>query len=92
MNQANGALEMLIGRNVLVVGAGGAVIREAQPMPISKMHVQQPLVRAVKANAPLSERLKRIVILQVGSKDHDTAIENIRPANIRCGREIFLQC
>lgn len=91
MDQVNGTLEMLVGRDVLVVRAGGAVIGETEPMPVLEMHVQQSLIRAVEANAAFCQRLEGKIILQVGAQHHQPAVEAIRPANVRDGGEIHLE-
>ena len=88
MNQTDGTLKMSVSRNILVVRTGGAVIGETEPMPVPEMHIQQALVRPVKANPSLGQRPQSKIILQVGSQHHHAAVETIRPADVRRGGEI----
>lgn len=91
MDQADGALEVPIRRDILVVGTGRAIIRKAQPMPVAKMLVQQPLIGAVEADTSIGERLQSIVVLHVGPENHHPAIEAIGPADIRGSGEVHVQ-
>lgn len=54
MDHVDGALEVPVGRDILVISAGCAVIGKAQTMPFSKMHIQQPLVSTVETDTSLS--------------------------------------
>lgn len=91
MNEADSTLEMLVGRNVLVVRTRRAIIREAQSMPVAEMHVEQALVSPVETDPTLSECLQRIVVLQIGSQHHDSTIEAIRPAHVWRGGKVYIQ-
>ena len=64
---------MLKRRQILVIRTGCAIVPKSQSMPtttpyririrIIEMHIQQSLIRTVKANPLLRERAQRIVIL-----------------------------
>lgn len=51
VNEIDGALEVLVCRNILVVGTGCAVIGETEPMPVPEMHVQQALIGTIETDA-----------------------------------------
>lgn len=89
MHHTDRTLEVLIGRDVLVVCARRAVIREAEPMPVPKMHIQEALVSAVEADAPLRQRFERKVVLHVGSQDHYTTVEAVGPAHVGGGGKVY---
>lgn len=90
MHHTDRTLEVLIGRDVLVVCAGCAVIREAEPMPVPKMHIQEALVGAVEADAPFCQRFEREVVLHIGSQNHYTTVEAIGPSHVGdCGKIYF---
>lgn len=91
MDQINRALKMLISRNILVIRTGRAIISKAQAMPIAKMLIQQSLIGAVEADAPIRERLQGIVVLQVGPENHHPAIETIGPADVWDRSKVHVQ-
>lgn len=78
---------MLKRRQILIIRTGRAIIPEPQSMPTAiKMHIQQTLIRAVKANPPLRQRAQRIVILQIWPQHHHPTIKAIWPSDVwRCG-------
>jgi hypothetical protein len=91
MYKADGALEVPVSRQVLVITAGRTIVGETQAMPGAEVRVQQSLISTIKADPALRERQQGIVIAHVWLQRHDTAIEAIRPTNIWYGRERGLQ-
>ena len=47
------ALEVPIGRHILIIPTGRAIVREAQPLPILEVHVQEPLICSIEADSSL---------------------------------------
>lgn len=89
MHHLNPALKVPIRRHILIVSARRAIIREAQPLPVSRseMHVQQPLVCAVEARAPGGESEEGVVVAHVGGEGEDAAVEAVGPADVWDGGE-----
>ena len=83
MCDADRVAEVSIRRQVLIVGARRAVVREAQPLPIAKVRVQQALIRPVEAHSPLRKGQQRVVVPHVRREQHGTAVEAIGPAHVR---------
>ena len=90
MYQANCTLEMLVGRDILIIRARRAVVRETESMPVSKVHVQQALVGAVKAGTAFRKSFERKVVLHIWPQYHNTAVKAIGPADIGGSGEIYV--
>jgi hypothetical protein len=60
-------------------------------MPLPKVHVEQPLVGAIKADTPFRKCPQRIVVLHVRSQYHYSAVEAIGPADIWSSGKIHVQ-
>jgi hypothetical protein len=81
-------LEVPVGRDVLVMGRGRDIVGEAQAVKIVlEVHVEQALVGSVEGDAPLSHGHHGVVITQIWGQNHDTRVEEVRPANVRRRRE-----
>lgn len=76
------ALKVPIGRHILIVSTGRAIIREAQSLPIPEVHVQQSLICSIEAVSSLCQSQQSIVFAHVGFQRKDTAVEAIRPSNV----------
>jgi hypothetical protein len=61
-------------------------------MPVTEMHIQETLIGSIKADPPLREGLQGIIVLHIGPESHQATVEAIRPAYVRGGSEIYLQC
>lgn len=92
MHNADCALEMLEGRDILVVPAWCAVVGEAQSLPLPEMHVQETLICAIEANASLRKCKKRVVVLQVRPEDHNARIETVGPSNVGHSGKAGVKC
>jgi hypothetical protein len=55
------------------------------------MRVEEPLIGTIKADASLSEGAQRMIVLHVRTQDHDSAIETVRPSNIRYRCKVGIQ-
>lgn len=78
-------LEVTVGRKVLVVSRRSDVVRKGQAVVgVLEVHVQEALVGAVKGDAALGHGGQGVVLADIGGEDHDTGVEQIRPADIRC--------
>ena len=82
MHNADRALKMSEGRDILVVSAWCAIIDEAQSLPLPEMHVQETLICPVKANSSLRECKKRVVVPHVRTEDHDASIKAVGPSYV----------
>lgn len=91
MDHADGTLEVSVGRNILIIGTGRAIIREAETVPVAEMLIQQSLVGAIETRTSLSKGPQGIVVLQIGPKDHQAAVETVGPADIWGSGEVRVQ-
>lgn len=80
-------LKMPVSRYVLIIAAGRTIVGEAQPIPVLEVHVQETLICAIKAYAPLCQRQQCIVVTHVRRQGKYTTVEAIRPSNIWDGSE-----
>lgn len=88
VGHADGRLEVSIGGNVLIVGRRSHVIGEAYAVvAVLEVHVQQALVSAVERDATLGHGHQGVVLAHIGRQDHDSGVEEVRPANVRGGGE-----
>jgi hypothetical protein len=73
----------------LVFGVGCAIVREAQSMPAAMLVVlvQQTLICSIETVAGGSKCLQSPKVAHIGSNDHETRVESIRPTYVRCCRE-----
>jgi len=55
MDHTDTALEMPVGRYVLIICARGAIVGETQSFPIGKVHIEQALVGPVEADPSLCQ-------------------------------------
>lgn len=84
MRRAYTRLEVFIRRYILIMRARGDIIRETQAIEaILEVHIQQSLIRTIKRDSALRHSVERPVITHVGSKHHQSGVEDIRPPNIR---------
>lgn len=91
MEKADGALKMSVRRYVLIISTRSAIISEAEPMPVAKMHVEQSLVSSIEADASFCESLECVVVLHIRTKNHEPTVEAVRPSYIRCGCKVYLE-
>jgi hypothetical protein len=88
VDHVDACLEVSVGWNVLIVGGRRDVVGEAQTVVvILEMHVEQALVCTVERNAPFGHSQQGVKLANVGLQNHNTGVEQIRPSNIRGGRE-----
>lgn len=86
VDQVDAGLEVSVGRDVLVVGRGGDIVREADAVvAVAEVHVEQALVSAIEGDAPLGHGHESVVVAEVRGEDHDTSVEDVGPANVRGG-------
>jgi hypothetical protein len=77
-------LKVPVCRHILVVGGGRNIVSEAQTMIIlTKVHVEQTLIRTIKGDAPLGHGHHGIEVAHVGCQEHDTCVEQVGPSNVR---------
>jgi len=83
VNHADGRLEMLVSRNVLVVRRRRDVVAEADAIEgVLEVHVQEALISTVERDSPLGQGYQCIIVAHIGRQGHDTGVEQIGPANI----------
>lgn len=87
MHSTDTTLKVPIRRHVLIVSTRRTIIREAQPLPIPEMHVQQPLIRAIKTDASLRQGKESVEVAHIGFQGEHAAIEAIWPSDVWDGRE-----
>jgi len=88
VDHADARLEVQIGRHILVVSRGGDVVSEGKTVPrVLEVHVQQTLIGTIEGDAPLGHSHHGIIVAHVRGENHDTGVEDVRPADIRGGRE-----
>lgn len=88
VDQVDARLEVLIGRNILVVGGGRDIVGEAQAVvSVPEVHVQETLIGSVERDSPLGHSQQGVVITHVGRQNHDTSVEQVGPADIGSGGE-----
>lgn len=69
VHHADTTLEMPVCGHILIITAWGAVVAEAQPVPILEVHVEQALISTIEADATLGQGQKSVVIAHVGGKN-----------------------
>lgn len=90
VNHVDAGLEVPVGGHVLVVGGWSDVVSEAQAVVmVTKVHVDEALVGAVKGDAPLSHGHHGVVVAHVGGEDHDSRVEKVGPSNVGCSCKIL---
>ena len=88
VDQVDARLKVLVGRNVLVVGGGSDIVGEAQAVvSVPEVHVQETLIGTVERDSPLGHSQQGVIITHVGGQNHDTGVEEVRPADIGSGGE-----
>lgn len=87
MYHADAALEMSISRHILVIPTRCTIVGEAQSLPVTEMHIQQPLICTVEAYSSFCQGQKCVVVTHFGLQGEDAAVEAIRPSYVRGGRE-----
>lgn len=75
---------------VLIMPRRCDVINERESIPISKVLVQQTLISAIERYPPVCKIEQAVVRPRIRFEHHDTAIETIRPPDIRRRRKPLL--
>lgn len=76
------ALKVSVRGHILIVPARRAIVRKTQPFPFTKVHIQETLVRPVKADPSIRQGKQSIVVSHVRLQGEHPAVEAIRPADI----------
>ena len=82
MNKADTTLEVPVRGHILVIATRRAVVGEAEPLPISKVHVQQPLIGSIEAYTPLCKSQEGVIVTHVGLQAEYTTVETVWPTDI----------
>lgn len=92
MDHADTALEMPVGRHVLVICARGAVVDETQSLIMGEMHVEQALIGSVKAYSSLRQSQQGVVVCHIRVQHHHPRVEAVWPADIWDSGKVGVHC
>jgi hypothetical protein len=84
MDQVDAWLEVLVRRDILVVGGWCDVVSEAQAVVrVLEVHVQETLVGTIEWDAAVGHGHHGIIVAHVWCQDHDAGVEQVGPPDVR---------